>query len=72
MLLPPQPLVFGEVHVRVDVRASGGCVAAADFLQKQPADRRRRGPHVCYVRLKQQDRLSPQQEGSTATPQETY
>lgn len=41
MLLPPQPLVPGEVHVRVDVRASGGRVAAADFLQKQPADRRR-------------------------------
>lgn len=66
-----QPLVPGEVHVGVDVGAPGGCVAATDLLQEQPADGRRRGPHVCHVGLKQQDRLSPQQEGKTANTQET-
>lgn len=67
-----QSLVSGEVHVGVDVRASGGRVAAAHLLQEQPADGRRRGPHVGHVRLQQQDRLGPQQEGSTAATQETH
>lgn len=68
----PQPLISGEVHVGVDVGASGGRVAAADLLQEQPADGRRRGPHVCHVGLQQQDRLGPQQEGTTANTQETH
>lgn len=68
----PQPLLPGEVHVRVNVGASGGRVAATDFLQEQPADGRRRGPHVCYIRLEQQDGLGPQQEGTTAAAQETH
>lgn len=70
--LCPQPLVPGEVHVRVDVGAPGGRVAAADLLQEQPADGRRRGPHVRHIRLQQQDRLSPQQEGTTADTQEAH
>ncbi len=69
---PPQSLVPGEVHVRVNVGASGGRVAAAHLLQEQPADGRRRGPHVCHIGLQQQDRLGPQQEGTTAATQETH
>lgn len=70
--MSPQPLVPGEVHVRVDVRASGGRVAAVDLLQEQPADGWRRGPHVCHVGLQQQGRLRPQQEGTAAATQETH
>lgn len=70
--MSPQSLVPGEVHVRVDVRAPGGRVAAADLLQEQPADGRRRGPHVRHIGLQQQDRLSPQQEGTTTATQETH
>lgn len=51
LCLYPQTLVPGKVHVRVNVGASGGCVAATDLLSKQPADRRRRGPHVRHVWL---------------------
>lgn len=66
----PQPLVPGEVHVGVDVGAAGGRVAAAHLLQEQPADGRRRGPHVRHVGLQQQGGLGPQQEGPAAAAQE--
>lgn len=47
-------------------------MAAADLLQEQPADWRRWGPHVCHIRLQQQDWFSAEQEGSTAIAQETH
>lgn len=68
----PQALLPGKVHVGVDVGASGGRVAAAYLLQEQPADGRRRGPHVRHVGLQQQDRLGAEQEGTTAAAQEAH
>lgn len=72
MTLSPQSLVPGEVHVGIHVGAAGGRVAAAHLLQEQPADGRRRGPHVRHVGLQQQDGLGAQQEGAAAVAQEAH